>query len=81
LRLAIEAIQRGGTAPALLNAANEAAVAAFLDNRLRFTFIPRVIEQVLAEIPAAEPHTLEDVQNADQQARELALTFIRAAGN
>jgi len=81
LRLAIEAIQRGGTAPALLNAANEAAVAAFLDNRLRFTFIPRVIEQVLAEIPAAEPHTLEDVQNADQQARELALTLIRAAGN
>jgi 1-deoxy-D-xylulose-5-phosphate reductoisomerase len=80
LRLAVEAIRRGGTAPALLNAANEEAVAAFLDNRLGFTAIPAIIEQVLTEIVSAEPRTLEDVQNADQQARELALGLIRAAG-
>ena len=81
LRLAIEAIRRGGTAPALLNAANEEAVTAFLDNRLPFTAIARVIEHVLTEIAESEPHTLEEVQTADRAARELAVAFIRSIGN
>lgn len=72
LRLATEAMQRGGTAPALLNAANEEAVAAFLAGRIRFTDIPRVIEGVLADVPVVEPTLLSDVQTADCEARQLA---------
>jgi 1-deoxy-D-xylulose-5-phosphate reductoisomerase len=76
LRLATEAMQRGGTAPALLNAANEEAVAAFLAGRIRFTDIPRVIDGVLADIPVVEPTLLSDVQTADREARQLALIRI-----
>jgi 1-deoxy-D-xylulose-5-phosphate reductoisomerase len=81
LRLATEAMQRGGTAPALLNAANEEAVAAFLAGTIRFTDIPWVIERVLAEIAVVEPLLLSDVQTADREARQLALTLIRQAGS
>jgi len=73
LRLAREALRAGGTATAVLNAANEIAVARFLARRLRFTDIARVIETVLAEVPAREAKRLDVVLEADHQAREAAL--------
>jgi 1-deoxy-D-xylulose-5-phosphate reductoisomerase len=78
LELAAQALRRGGTAPAALNAANEAAVAAFLQRRIRFTDIPVVIERVLARADVVEPSLLADVQNADRAARELAAVVINA---
>jgi 1-deoxy-D-xylulose-5-phosphate reductoisomerase len=76
LRLATTAIQRGGSAPAILNAANEVAVAAFLAREIRFNDIPAIIEQVLAGLPAVEPHSLVDVQNADRDARGIAAALV-----
>ena len=76
LRLAREAAVRGGTAPAVLNAANEVAVEAFLDGRLDFTSIAKVIEQVMAVVVIVEPHSLEDVQQADRESRVCAMKFI-----
>ncbi|HEY3699971.1 MAG TPA: 1-deoxy-D-xylulose-5-phosphate reductoisomerase [Spongiibacteraceae bacterium] len=81
LRLATEAMHAGGTAPALLNAANEAAVAAFLAKKIPFTAIPTIIEHVLREIPTVEPHALADVQNADRDARKLAAAIIAETGD
>jgi 1-deoxy-D-xylulose-5-phosphate reductoisomerase len=72
LRLACEALARGGNAPAVLNAANEIAVEAFLGGSLAFTRIPEVIEQTLASIAWEEVATLEDVLAADTVAREAA---------
>jgi 1-deoxy-D-xylulose-5-phosphate reductoisomerase len=80
LRLAREAAEAGGTAPAALNAANEVAVAAFLSGGLGFTGIPEVIEAVL-ERHANQPATeLAAVLEADRWARDLAGTLlVRAA--
>ncbi len=78
LRLAYEALARGGTAPAVLNAANETAVAAFLDGRLRFTDIPRVIRSVLDAHEPSEVESLSTVLNADRWARESASLAIAA---
>jgi 1-deoxy-D-xylulose-5-phosphate reductoisomerase len=74
--LAREAIRQGGTAPAALNAANEAAVEAFLAGRLAFTAIAEVIEKVLAETHAEPLDSLERVYAADIEARGLAARFI-----
>ena len=74
LRLAREALRAGGTVPAVLNAANEVAVAAFLAHRLPFTGIPAVVEAVMAR-EAAQVHTLaalEDALAADVRARAWA---------
>ena len=76
VRLAGEAIRRGGTAPAALNAANEIAVESFLDGRLGFSAIPRVIENVLADHAVEELDTLERVYAADLEARALARRLI-----
>jgi 1-deoxy-D-xylulose-5-phosphate reductoisomerase len=76
VRLAREAIARGGTAPAALNAANEVAVDAFLGGRLRFTDIARVIENVLADSVVEELDALERVYAADTEARALAARNI-----
>jgi 1-deoxy-D-xylulose-5-phosphate reductoisomerase len=76
LRLARAAAVRGGTAPAVLNAANEVAVEAFLDGRLDFTSIAKLIEQVMAVVVIVEPHSLEDVQQADRESRVCAMKFI-----
>jgi 1-deoxy-D-xylulose-5-phosphate reductoisomerase len=76
LRLAYEALRAGGTAPAILNAANEAAVAAFLEGRLPFLQISEVIEETLRSIPGAEIGTLEDVLGADRRARVHASSMI-----
>ena len=69
LALGRAAVRYGGTAMAELNAANEEAVAAFLDGRLGFTDIPHVIEKVLSQADSAEPGTLDVVKQADLRAR------------
>ncbi len=76
LALARQAVQQGGVAMAQLNAANEVAVAAFLDGQLGFTGIPELIENVLARATGAEPTSLDVVKQADQQARELAQELL-----
>jgi 1-deoxy-D-xylulose-5-phosphate reductoisomerase len=72
LRLAREAALAGGTAPCVLNAANEVAVHAFLEGRLRFNGIPEVIERTLAELPGAPVRAFESLYEADRQARTTA---------
>lgn len=76
LRLAQEAALRGATAPAILNAANEVAVSAFLQRRLRFDQIYEVIDAVLQHLPIDEPDSLHVVQTADSQARKFAHDII-----
>jgi 1-deoxy-D-xylulose-5-phosphate reductoisomerase len=72
LRLAREAALAGGTAPCVLNAANEVAVHAFLEGRLRFTAIPEVIERTLVESPVAPVRAFESLYEADREARTTA---------
>ncbi|MGA2776622.1 MAG: 1-deoxy-D-xylulose-5-phosphate reductoisomerase [Steroidobacteraceae bacterium] len=79
IELARSAARAGGTAPALLNAANEVAVQAFLDRRLNFTGIAAVIDQVLQHIDACPVTTLNDVLEADASARRLAAALIEPA--
>jgi 1-deoxy-D-xylulose-5-phosphate reductoisomerase len=72
LRLAREAAEAGGTAPCVMNAANEVAVHAFLAGDLSFTGIARVIESTLSELPAQPVRHFSDLYAADTQAREVA---------
>ncbi len=72
LRIAEQAARRGGTAPCILNAANEVAVHAFLDGRLRFLEISDVIEQTLEELESEPIRSFESLYEADRRARELA---------
>jgi 1-deoxy-D-xylulose-5-phosphate reductoisomerase len=76
LQLAYAALRAGGTAPAILNAANEIAVAAFLGRRLPFLGIPRLIEATLAALPAGPEGSLGDVLAADADARRIATDLI-----
>jgi 1-deoxy-D-xylulose-5-phosphate reductoisomerase len=76
LDLATQAVRLGGTAMAALNAANEEAVAAFLDKRIGFAEIPRVIEFVLRDAEPDEPVSLDVVKQADLRAREMARETI-----
>jgi 1-deoxy-D-xylulose-5-phosphate reductoisomerase len=76
LRLAREAGEAGGVAPCVLNAADEVAVAAFLDGRIPFTAIPEVVERTLDAIPAHRPGHFEDLYAADLEARERARELI-----
>jgi 1-deoxy-D-xylulose-5-phosphate reductoisomerase len=69
LRLALEAGKAGGTAPCVLNAADEVAVAAFLDGKIGFTAIPAVIDRVLDAMPALAPTHFEDLFAVDAEAR------------
>jgi 1-deoxy-D-xylulose-5-phosphate reductoisomerase len=78
LRLAREAAKEGGTAPCVLNAANEIAVHAFLEGRLRFLEIPAVIEQTLADLPSEPVLSFESLYAADRRARELAGESVAA---
>ncbi len=73
VRLATEAMNRGGTSPAILNAANEVAVEAFLQGRLRFDQIAQVNEQVLAQLSPTAADTLQQILAADDLARQQAL--------
>ncbi|MCD7729416.1 MAG: 1-deoxy-D-xylulose-5-phosphate reductoisomerase [Clostridia bacterium] len=72
--LALECGERGGNAPALLNAASETAVGLFLDKKLSFTDIYRVIDAVLESVPYAPVHSYGDIKAADALARAAALT-------
>ena len=70
-------MEAGGTAPAILNAANEVAVAAFLDGQLPFLGIACLNDQVLQSIPVGPEGSLGDVIGADAEARQLAARLIR----
>jgi len=76
LRLAYEAAAAGPSASIALNAADEVAVAAFLDGRIAFLGIPRTIEAVLSQIPFAVPSSIKEVLAADQAARTRAADLI-----
>jgi len=76
LRLAREALRAGGTAPVVLNAANEAAVAAFVDRRIGFIDIATVVEAVLETLPVAPVADLEAVIAVDRRARQEADRWI-----
>ena len=80
LSLARDAGRAGGTAPAILNAANEVAVAAFLAGAIRFPDIPAVVEQVLSQVAGEPVRALEQVLEADARARTAAneLTGVAA---
>jgi 1-deoxy-D-xylulose-5-phosphate reductoisomerase len=75
LRLATEAIEEGGLAPAVLNAANEIAVERFLNKEITYIDIPKVIESCLDQLNNSGSVTLESLKSIDQRARELALTI------
>jgi 1-deoxy-D-xylulose-5-phosphate reductoisomerase len=77
LRLALEAGAAGGTAPTVLNAADEVAVAAFLEGRIPFTGIAAVIERTLEELPARPVTHFEDLFATDTEARERAAAGVR----
>jgi 1-deoxy-D-xylulose-5-phosphate reductoisomerase len=79
LGLALEAARKGGTMPAVLNAANEAVVSAFLDNKLKFTSIPEIIGKVLSFHRKVKEPSLNDVLDADSWARIEAERLIAAA--
>jgi 1-deoxy-D-xylulose-5-phosphate reductoisomerase len=75
--LGVEAGRAGGTAPTVFNAANEVAVAAFLEGGLSFPGIAEAIDDALARWPGAEAATLDDVLRADAWARGVTQTFVR----
>ncbi len=77
LALARQAAEAGGTVPALLNAANEVAVAAFLDGRSRFIDIPRLIAGVLERVPGERADSLAQVLEADRLARLAAQDWLQ----
>jgi 1-deoxy-D-xylulose-5-phosphate reductoisomerase len=77
LRLAAEAMATGGTATAILNAANEVAVAEFLDNNIRFTEIATIVESALTELSGSSADTLEAVLEADRTARDFARDVVK----
>jgi 1-deoxy-D-xylulose-5-phosphate reductoisomerase len=77
LRLAEQAARTGGTAPALLNAANEVAVAAFLSGRIPFTRISDLVEEVLMGVSAQPATDLEVILEADRTARAAADQIVK----
>jgi len=76
LRLAYEAAEAGGAKSIALNAADEVAVAAFLEGKIRFVDIPRVVEQTLHETPDTHPESIDKVLSLDAGARKFARQFI-----
>lgn len=79
LRLAYEAAAVGGAKTIALNAADEIAVAAFLEGKLRFSDIPVVIERTLAETPGRHPESIREVLKGDAEARERARRLVETA--
>ena len=77
LRLAQQAATTGGTAPAVFNAANEVAVSAFIEGKIAFTDIARLIEETLTQSKTREPSSLSDVLQADAEARSLTTQLIQ----
>jgi 1-deoxy-D-xylulose-5-phosphate reductoisomerase len=76
LRLAFEALERGGTSSAVLNAANEVAVAAFLDMRISFPQISTIVEQTMSSLENGQDLDLAGLIEADGEARKLAESLI-----
>jgi 1-deoxy-D-xylulose-5-phosphate reductoisomerase len=81
LALAFEAAKAGGTAPAILNAANEVAVAAFLEQRLPYLQIANVVRDTLSAIQSVPASSIEIVLGADAQARQVAAQFVSTLAN
>lgn len=79
LRLARQAAKEGGSVPAILNAANEVAVEAFLHHRLRFIDIPKILEETLTSVPDGNVGTIEGVLHIDNKAREYATRALNCA--
>jgi 1-deoxy-D-xylulose-5-phosphate reductoisomerase len=77
LRLAREALEAGGSAPAVLNAANEVAVAAFLDGGIQFPDISRLVESALQENDRPGPHSIEDVFEIDREVRRNVTMLVK----
>lgn len=77
LALALECAGKGGTSTAVLNGANEAAVALFLDDRVSFLDIARLVEGALERVPMVQNPTLEDILAADQAARTVVKELLR----
>lgn len=80
LNLALSALRDGGTAPAVLNAANEVAVQAFLDRRIRFLDIAAIVAEVLSAMPGMDALDLETVLAADGEARRRAEQAVVSMG-
>ncbi len=80
LRLAYEAIAAGGIMPTILNAANEIAVEAFLNESVKFTDIPLIIERCMKQFEATVADTLDIILDADQQARIVSAQIIAELG-
>ena len=76
LRLAYEAIDTGGTATTVLNAANEIAVEAFLNKQLRFSDISSVVEKTINELSVTTIYSINDILDADKAAREVAAAIL-----
>ena len=77
LNFAYEVMQQGGSSGAIVNAANEIAVAAFLSGRLRFLDIPATIESALGHMQHVSHPSLEDIVQIDAEARRLAQDFTQ----
>lgn len=80
LRLAYQALRASGTAATLLNAANEEAVAAFLEKKISFPVIAQVVEMVLNGLPITTVSSLDDVLDADETARRTVRQYIQELG-
>lgn len=76
LQLARDAMKTGGTAPAILNAANEIAVEAFLNKKIKFTHIPTVVEHTLNKLEHCVASHLDIILQADQKARHIANQYV-----
>jgi 1-deoxy-D-xylulose-5-phosphate reductoisomerase len=76
LQMAFDALEYGGLKPAVLNAANEIAVEAFLDNKITFLDIARIVSQTLEKAEDGDDMNLEDILQADEQARQIALDLL-----
>ena len=76
LRLAREALEEGGSAPIVLNAANEIAVGNFLNGRVQFPEIPRLVEQALAENARPAPKSIQDVFEMDRDVRRVVSSMV-----
>ena len=77
LALAFEAVRSGGNIPCILNAANEVAVNAFLNNKIAFLQMPDVIEKCMQTMPFIKNPSFEDLIITDNESRKLALSYIK----
>ncbi len=77
LGLALECAERGGTSTAILNGANEAAVGLFLEDKIGFLDIPRLVEEALARVPVLDGPGLDQILEADRAARQAVYQSVR----